>query len=160
MRPLILIVAISSAACAASVPPRQPPQQEQLVAAVSPPSRMEPPEYLSPSARALLKTRMGNHAFRMSDLVSAIMILDYPRIRERAEELRDDARLARPLTGDATELNSALPEKFFVYQDELRTNAQALVTAATRMRALEVAEAYGQLSQNCVRCHAVYRQGP
>lgn len=147
-------------ACASPRPAPQPPQQKQLTEAVSAPVRLAPPEHMSGTARALLRTRMAGHASNMSELVAAIMILDYPQIAARAAEIRDDARLARPLTGDATELNSMLPEKFFVHQDELRAQAQRLVAAAERSSAVQVADAYGELSGTCVRCHAAYRASP
>ena len=62
----------------------------------------------------LLRGRMASHANDMSALMSAIMVLDYPRIGDRAEAIAADERFARPFTGDATELASALPEKFFL----------------------------------------------
>jgi hypothetical protein len=67
-----------------------------------------------------------------------------------------ERRMSRPLTGDATELNSLLPEKFFVQQDDLRAQARLLATAAAHQSAFEVADAYGKVSA-CVRCHGVYR---
>lgn len=149
-----------SVACASQPAPTQPPQQAQLVRAVETPNREDPPQYLSGTARSVLRARMASHTREMSDLVSAIMVLRYPAIVERANRIADDASLARPLTGDATELNSALPEAFFVHQDELRSEARALATAASALNPFQVAEAYGRLSQACVRCHAVYRQGP
>jgi cytochrome c556 len=102
---------------------------------------------------------MANHTKDMTDLVSAIMVLDYPTIADRAKAVAADANLARPLGGDATELNTLLPDKFFQYQDDLRKNAGVLAAAAERMDALQVADAYGHLSESCVRCHAVYRGG-
>jgi cytochrome c556 len=136
-----------------------PPQQAQLVNAISPPSRLEPPEYLPGAARAVLRTRMASHAREMGDLVSAIMVLKYDEIKERSTAIAQDARFARPLTGDATELNSALPEKFFVYERQLRVWAGALTTAAEKADAFAVATTYGELSQVCVSCHATYRAG-
>jgi cytochrome c556 len=102
---------------------------------------------------------MANHVRDMTDLVSAIMVLDYPTIADRAKGVASDANLARPLGGDATELNALLPDQFFQYQDDLRKNARLLATAAERMDALQVADAYGRVSESCVRCHAVYRGG-
>lgn len=138
----------------------QPPQQVQLAQAVAPPRRLKPPEALSPAARALLHARMAAHAQNMSELTSAIMILQYPEIKEHAHQIQTDAAFSRPLTDDATELNSALPEKFFLYQDSLRLEAKVLAEAADRQSAFDVADSYGRLSQVCVRCHAVYRDGP
>jgi cytochrome c556 len=154
---LVAAALAGGAACASQQHRNEPPQQAQLTRAVSPPARLDPPEYLPETARAILKTRMASHARDMGDLMSAIMVLDYPGIREHAQSVADDANFARPLTGDATELNSALPERFFTLQDELKARARVLVTAAEHMKALEVADAYGRLSETCVRCHAVYR---
>jgi hypothetical protein len=136
------------------------PQQRQLVNAVSAPGRLAPPEYLSGDARAVLRTRMVNHARNMGDLTSAIMALRYPEIRERALAISEEARFARPLTTDATELNSSLPDKFFVYERELRVFAAALASGAETMNAFGVAEAFGRMSETCVKCHATYRAGP
>ena len=65
--------------------------------------------------------------------------------------------LSRPITGDATELNSALPESFFERQDALRTEARALARDAQAQDARRVAADYGHLSEACVRCHADFR---
>jgi hypothetical protein len=87
------------------------------------------------------------------------MVLDYRSIDERAAKISSDANLARPLTADATELNTALPERFFDLQDQLKARAAALSAAAARNDALAVADAYGKLSETCVSCHASYRPG-
>src|SRR2546423_10700977 len=102
---------------------------------------------------------MASHAGDMGQLMSAIMLLHYDEIHERAEDIAQDARFARPLTGDASELNSALPERFFVLQEDLRAQAGALAAAAAKANAFAVADAYGRLSETCVRCHATYREG-
>jgi hypothetical protein len=102
---------------------------------------------------------MASHARDMSGLVSDIMLLHYERIQDGAQRIADDASLSRPLTSDASELNSALPEKFFLYQENLRLEARTLAEAAGRRRAFDVANSYGRLSQVCVRCHATYRAG-
>jgi cytochrome c556 len=93
----------------------------------------------------------------MGDLVSAIMVLDYARISQNADSIASDVNLSRPISGDATELNSSLPEKFFVRQDELRAGARALAAAARELDPYKVANAYGRLSEGCVRCHADFR---
>jgi cytochrome c556 len=157
---VVMISALAASACAGKQPRQEPPQQPQLARALSPPARLAPPEYLPATARALLRTRMASHARDMGDLMNAIMVLDYPNIASHATAVADDANFARPLTGDATLLNSALPEKFFQHQDELKAHARQLATAAERMNPFEVADAYGRLSETCVRCHAAYRAGP
>ena len=154
----VIVSAVALGACAAAGQ-NQPPQQRQLAEAVAAPSRLRPPEQLSASARDLLRVRMSSHARNMADLVSAIMVLHYERIQEDATAIAADVSLSRPLTQDATELNSALPEKFFLYQDSLRLEAKTLAEAANRQNPFDVADSYGRLSQDCVRCHATYRAG-
>jgi cytochrome c556 len=159
MRTRTLVAALALLQACASQEP-EPPQRAQLAQAVAPPRRAGPPEYLSGTARALLRSRMASHVRDMNGLVSAIMMLDYPLIGEEAERIASDASLSRPLSNDATELNAALPALFFDEQDQLRTRARALVGASRALDPFQVAQAYGQLSQACVRCHAVYRAGP
>lgn len=149
---------LASAACATRVR-QQPPQQEELVRAVSPPERLTPAEDLPGPVRVILGHRMAAHAHDMGALMSAVMILDYDQVQSRATAIVNDVSLARPLTGDATELNSALPERFFGFQDELRAAAKTLASAAADKSAFAVADAYGHVSETCVKCHAVYRQG-
>jgi len=155
------LAACAIALCASCATParNQPPQQVQMAQAVLPPARLAPPEPLSATARSLLKARMASHAHDMGDLVSSIMLLHYPSIQEGALRIAGDTSLSRPLSEDATELNAALPEKFFLYQDELRLEAKTLAEAAQRQHPFDVADSYGHLSQVCVRCHATYRTG-
>lgn len=157
-RDLLLGTSLVAAACAGKSK-TEPPQQAQLTRAISPPQRLEPPDYLPEGARLVLKTLMSSHAQNMSQLMSAIMVLDYPRIHEGAEAVASDASMSRPVTSDATELNSLLPPEFFRQQDALRESAHALADSAKRQSAYGVAEAYGQLAGTCVRCHYIYRAG-
>jgi hypothetical protein len=136
-----------------------PPQQVQLTRAISAPARLDPPEYLPAEARAMLRGRMASHARDMADLMSAVMILRYEEIASRAQKVAEEDRFARPLSGDASELNSALPERFFAQDRQMRVWAGALASAAEKTDAFAVANAYGQLSEACVSCHAAYRSG-
>lgn len=161
-RPNIWCVALFAAvflfaACANQTAEDQPPQRAQLTQAISTPRRNEPPEPLTQAARVFLKQRMAAHARDMDQLVSAIMLLEYPNIAARADKIVTDVNLTRPLTGDASELTSSLPEKFFVRQDDLKTAARLLGDAARALEPYRVADAYGKLSEACVRCHADYR---
>jgi hypothetical protein len=154
----LVALAAASGACA-SQPQSRPPQEAQLLRAISPPERLGPPDYLPASARSVLRSLMPAHARDMGALMSAIMVLHYDEIDERASAIAADTRFARPMTGDASELNAALPQTFFQLQDELRTQAGTLARAAGRRSALDVADAYGRLSGTCVKCHATYREG-
>ena len=148
--------ALLSLSCATPEANR-PPQMAQLTQAITPPEREGPPEPLSPTARALLRDRMSSHAQDMSQLVSAIMLLQYSEIITRADKIADDVNLSRPTTNDATELNASLPEKFFVRQDDLKAAARGLAAAGRTGNPYQVAQAYGRVSETCVRCHADYR---
>jgi hypothetical protein len=155
------VLALACASQPRPEPTQPPPQQQQPVAlAVSPgPSHLEPKQPLPPLARSFVKGRMANHARNMTDLIAAIMSLDYAAIDRGARGIAAGGDLARPLTGDASELNAQLPERFFDYQDDLRKNALTLAEAAQRADARGVADAYGHLSESCVNCHAAYRAG-
>ncbi|MES1208927.1 MAG: cytochrome c [Pseudomonadota bacterium] len=147
---------LAVAACA-SQPAHQPPQQAQLAQALAAPDRPGAPEPLAPAARALLRDRMAAHARGMGDLMAAIMLLEYDQIASRADDVAADVNLSRPITNDATELNAQIPEKFFVRQDDLKAAAHTLADAARTQNPYKVADAYGRLSETCVRCHADFR---
>ena len=125
-----------------------------LVAFAAPKHLTEPP--LSLTARALIHQKMVNHSKQMTDLVWAVVLLNYPQSAELAQAIAAEPRLGRPTSGDATELNSALPPRFFELQDELRTRAQHLETAARVRDPGATAKAYGQLAETCVSCHDAY----
>lgn len=152
---LSLLAGLTVTSCATTEP--HAPQQDQLAQALAAPDRHDPPQYLSNTTRELLRARMASHANDMGELVSAIMILQYPRIAERAAAIEAQVDLARPVSKDATDLASALPPSFFDYQDELKTRARALEEAAKAQGAFRVADAYGDLSKTCVKCHSVFR---
>lgn len=152
---LVLAGVVPPGACAkAPVLPPQPAQQAQAVATPTGPPPLDP---LPVAVQGILRQRMTLHARDMNALVGAIMIVDYPNIAERADQIADDVSLSRPLSDDATELNSLVPEKFFEYQDQLRAEARKLAEAARARNPREVASRYGRLSESCVRCHAQYR---
>ena len=135
-----LLAAATFGSCASQAA-HQPPQMNQLAQAITVPDRQDPPEPLSPVAKAILKERMASHARDMSDLVSAIMLLEYPKISARSEAIAVSVNLARPTTGDASELNASIPEKFFVRQDDLKAAARTLERAAQAVNPYQVADA-------------------
>lgn len=155
----ILVVGVVICLSCAGKAANQPPQIEQLTRAVTPPERTDPPEPLSEPVKALLSKRMASHAEDMSDLVSAIMVLDYSRIITRGDKIAADVNVARPISQDATELNASIPERFFVRQDELKAAVRELEEAARNANPYWVADAYGYVAKTCVRCHANFRPG-
>jgi hypothetical protein len=157
---IIALMAAIVPACATPAP-AGPPQEAQLARALAPPERLQPPESLPAPARALLHTRMASHAQDMGALMSAIMVLRYPEIEARARAIDAEIYFARTGGGqdEATLLNASLPPKLFALEAELRERARTLAGAADHLDAFAVANAYGQLSETCVKCHAAYRGG-
>src|SRR4051794_11691873 len=95
-----------------------------------PERHFKPVERLSDTVRAALRTQMRTHARGMLELVSAVTVLDYEAVGVSTQRLLEEPRVARPLTGDANELNGALPARFFEQQDDLRGDLQSLDHAA------------------------------
>lgn len=115
------------------------------------------PEHIPPAARAVIASKMRRHAQQLPALVSEVAVLDYDGVARTAGEIFDEPQIARPLTGD--ELNGLLPERFFVLQDALRTEARRVVEAAAQRDSTRLAGAFGELTKTCVSCHDVYLHG-
>lgn len=117
---------------------------------------LEAPAYLSPLARQLLKTRMQRHGADTLALLQSVLLLDHPTVQRLATELAAEPRLTRPIAGGEDDLNAALPERFFVLQDELRSRALDLAEAARRPDNAQLSDRLGELTKTCVSCHATY----
>jgi hypothetical protein len=122
--------------------------------------KLPAPAHLPETARDLLTERMMNHGNDMSDLMWATLFLDDQSVADIADHISTTPRFARPLTRDATELNSLLPPEFFELQDQLVERATELAENARRKDADAMAASYGALMQTCVRCHSVYMSEP
>ena len=135
------------------------------VVLLSPSHRMRPERHLQPvthlseTARAALTTQMRSHARGMLELVSGVTVLDYEAVAASTQRLLEEPRIARPLTGDATELNGTLPVRFFTQQDQLRLDLQSLQHAARARDPEALAEAFGATSRTCIHCHESYLTG-
>ncbi len=121
---------------------------------------LEAPSYLSPLARQLLKQRMKRHGQDMLSLVQSVLFLDRESTQRLASEVAKEPRLTRPIAGGADDVNAALPERFFVLQDELRSRALDLQTAAAKPDDDQLALRLGEMTQTCVSCHSTYLQAP
>lgn len=121
--------------------------------------RLPPIERLPETARAALATQMHSHARGMMELVSTATVLDYDGVGGSVRRLLDEPRIARPLTGDASELNGALPARFFGMQDELRANLQSVARAAAAHDSEALADSFAAVSKTCIRCHDSYLTG-
>jgi hypothetical protein len=117
------------------------------------------PERLSAIARAALSERMSDHRILMDRLIDQVVLLDFDQVRATADRILRVPRLARPIEGDATELNSLLPDRFFVLDQELATRCQALRGAAAAHDAAALGGAFGHVAATCVACHESYLTG-
>lgn len=118
------------------------------------------PDYLPELARTLLKERMERHGTDALELSRSVLLLQNKQVQEIATRIASEPRLVRPVKGSEDALNAALPERFFVFQDELRDRARMLAEAAAGKDPKALARAYGHLMETCVSCHAVYLNPP
>ena len=86
-------------------------------------------------------------------------MLDYDGVRTATERLLQEPRIARPITGDASELNAALPPRFFTLQDQLRQDLQSVQRAAAAHDANALASSYAATTRTCIECHDAYLTG-
>jgi hypothetical protein len=127
-------------------PPRELPRADSLGR----------PDYLSDLARQILRRRMERHGREMIHLMTGVVLLRREVVQSIAQEISKEPRITRPLPDSRDELNSALPEKFFVLQDELRERAKGLEEVAKGRNDKELAESFARLTQTCVSCHSAF----
>jgi hypothetical protein len=114
------------------------------------------PDYIPETARALLRKKMERHGQDARELMFAVTLLQYDVAKAAAQRISSEPRLVRPIAGGEDDLNALLPERFFVLQDESRTRAQAVATAAEKKDDKALANSYGRLVETCVTCHSAY----
>lgn len=118
---------------------------------------VETPEgHLPKMVRPLLTDRMYVHGEDLRDLNWAVLFLDRATVQEIAERIAEAPRFAPPGSGDATELNTQIPNDFFDLQSELSERARVLSRVALSSDLVAVSAAYGEMVQTCVRCHDRY----
>lgn len=120
---------------------------------------LRPPERLSETARGAVRTQMHAHARAMLELVSTVTVLDYDGSVAAVDRVLAEPRVARPTSSDATELNSALPPRFFALQDELAEELKAVRAAAAARDGDRLADSFAATTRTCVRCHQTYQEG-
>ena len=125
MRPLVSVVLVLLALCAAADEKKPKPAPSPPVVAKEPArdDTLGRPDYLSDLARQILRRRMERHGRDMLHLMTGVVLLRREVVQTIAQELAREPRITRPLPDARDELNSALPEKFFLLQDELRTTS-------------------------------------
>ncbi len=126
---------------------------------IAPERRLPIADRVPETARAALATQMHSHARGMMELVSTATVLDYDGVSASVQRLLAEPRVARPLSGDATEMNAQLPARFFALQDELRVNLQGVARAAAAHDPDALADSFAAVSKTCIRCHGAYVAG-
>ncbi|MBL8921545.1 MAG: cytochrome c [Myxococcaceae bacterium] len=114
------------------------------------------PDYLSDLARQILRRRMDRHGRDLHQLTTSVVLLRRDVARVLAEGIATEPRIVRPLPDSRDELNTALPERFFVLQDELRDRAKSLAEAAKKGTDRDLGEAFSRMMQTCVACHSAF----
>jgi hypothetical protein len=114
------------------------------------------PDYIPEAARPLLRKKMERHGQDARELMFGVTLLQYDVAKAAAQRISSEPRLVRPMAGGEDDLNALLPERFFVLQDESRTRAQAVATAAEKKDDKALADSYGRLMETCVACHSAY----
>lgn len=126
------------------------------LASDAPRGRLREPDYLSPLARQLLRTKMQRHGDDMLQLVMAVTLLQKERARRIATDIANEPRLVKPIAGGEDDLNAALPLQLFTLQDELRLRAKAVAAAAEKGDDKELAKSLGRVTETCVACHSAF----
>jgi hypothetical protein len=119
-------------------------------------ARLGEPEYLSPLARQILKNRMKRHGSDLTQLSLTVTLLHHERSKLLATDIANEPRISRPIAGGEDDLNTALPERFFVLQDELRARAKAVAENAGKKDNKALGEEFGRMMQVCVDCHSAF----
>ena len=156
MRPLFLALIVLSAPVLAADPKAKPAAAPKKAVVSAPKKNLGAPSYLSALARQLLTQRMVRHGRDMLALVQSVLLLDRETTQRLAAEIAAEPRLTRPIAGGADDVNAALPERFFVLQDELKSRAVELAEAARAADDTRLAARLGEVTQTCVSCHSTY----
>jgi hypothetical protein len=109
------------------------------------------PSGLSAEARRVVHQRMEQHGKAMSQLVWAVILLQYDQAARAASAIADGAR---PLDRN----DPALAELVYLFeqQDRLREQARAIADAAAKRDGIAMGAGFKQLSETCVDCHVAY----
>jgi|CXWL01.1.fsa_nt_gi hypothetical protein len=142
---VLLITGCVTLGSGGSAPDKEPPRP-----------RLAEPTYLPTLARAMLRKRMERHGHDMPRLMLSVVLLQRDVAKELSQTIASEPRFVRPRPGDGADLNHALPERFFVLQEELRQRAKAVSEAAGKADDKALGEAFGQMTQTCVACHSAY----
>ena len=122
-------------------------------------AKMPTSTYLPLAAREKIRKTMRAHGDDMTVLMWSIIFLDTEGASEFARVIKDQPWLERPANPEAVPADERVPEAIYVLQEQLIQRANVLAGLADgleKQRAAKLAEAFGQVAQTCVACHAAY----
>ena len=122
--------------------------------------KLPPPGYLSPQLRKVLDKRMEHHGTAAMGLTVSVVLLAHDDVAELALKIADAPGLSRMREGQEDTLNALLPQRFFMFQDQLKRRARDLADVAAKRDNEKIHAAFSRLTQTCMGCHAVYLNGP
>ena len=127
----------------------------ELASAEEPRSREAMPDV----ARPLVRPMMQQHGDDLLQLVTAVVLLQYPEIDEAARRIAVTPILARTSSpADAGQLQ--MPPRFYALQDQLKERARGLGRSARMRDDAALARDLGMMMQACVSCHSAYLKRP
>ena len=122
-------------------------------------AKMPMSTYLPAQAREKIRKTMRAHGDDMTVLMWSIIFLDTDGAGEFARVIKDQPWLERPADPAAVPSDEQVPEAIYALQEQLITRANALAALAETMdkqQSAQLADAFGQVAQTCVACHAAY----
>jgi hypothetical protein len=106
---------------------------------------------LPPPLRSAVSRRMAGHPATMTALVWSVILLDYYDAEQVASRIANGAQML-----DRRDPALAKLTDWFVAQDRLQANAQALAGAAKKQNGPAMSAAFQQLAGACMDCHIAY----
>ncbi len=111
---------------------------------------------ISEESRAYLTIRMRNHGNQATDLLNAVVLLDYKITKRISRKLAKPESISSVDQPHEEKLHQEFPETFFDLEASLRTQALRLYAEATLGKPDMVLREYSALMGRCVECHSLF----
>lgn len=122
-------------------------------------AKMPMSTYLPAQAREKIRKTMRAHGDDMTVLMWSIIFLDTEGAGEFARVIKDQPWLERPADPNTIPNDERVPEAIYLLQEQLidrANNLAALAQGMDKQQSAKLADAFGQVAQTCVACHAAY----
>lgn len=112
---------------------------------------------LSPELAELLRAEMREITAGIQVIAASLATANWEAVHDTAARIRASYIMERSLTsGQAEELERALPEPFKLLDAEFHARAEKLAAAAQARDAELAGFHYARLLETCTRCHAAF----